>query len=284
MSRSARNPKRTLTRRERRSPSRRVVASLAQTQPPSFPILPTARRPRPVRTVTPHEDSGLPPAVFADRADAGRQLGRRLCDEPFHRPLVLAIPRGGIEVAAPLAERLHAELDIVLARKLRSPDQPELAIGAIGESGEVTLNHDAADAAHIDPRWLAVERTHQMHEIERRRALVRAVRPAASLTGRSVIVTDDGIATGSTMIAALTSVRNHHPLELIVAVPVVPRDRLDDLLPLCDRMLSLIIADDFRAVGQFYRRFDEVTDEQLVGLLRRGYEAWRRSSSPGEPV
>src|SRR5512137_1559748 len=139
--------------------------------------------------------------MFANREDAARQLADRLRGRELVDPVVLAIPRGGVVTGAVLARELGAELDVVLARKLRAPGQPELAVGAVSEDGQVYLNHYAQEYLDVMEEYLEQERRHQMAEIARRKELFRSVRPKAPLAGRSVIVTDDGIATGSTMIA-----------------------------------------------------------------------------------
>src|SRR4051794_20525460 len=172
--------------------------------------------------------------LFRNRADAGQQLGERLKNRKLRDPLVLGIPRGGVVVGLPLARELNAELDVVLARKLRAPLQPEYAIGAVSEDGEVILNPEARRVAGVSRDYLEQEKQYQLAEIERRTGLFREVRPAARVAGRSVIVTDDGIATGSTMIAALHSARAQGPHELIVAVPVAAPDRLEQVRRLCD--------------------------------------------------
>lgn len=216
---------------------------------------------------------------FADRTDGGRALAAELAALHLTDPLVLAIPRGGIETAAPIAERLGAELDVVLSRKLRSPDQPELAIGAISESGQVHLDAALVEVTGATKVYVDEERARQHEEIERRRELFRRTRPPASIAGRSVILTDDGIATGSTMIAAARTVRAAGPLELIIAVPVAAAERVSVLRPLCDRLICLNAATDFTAVGQWYDRFDEVTDErvtQVLGLHASGRHAGHR--------
>lgn len=206
--------------------------------------------------------------LFPDRAAAGRLLADRLRDEPWHEPLVLAIPRGGIEVAEPIARGLAAELDVVLSRKLRAPFQPELAIGAVAEDGAVHLNAFAASMAGADQSWIEAEKERQLAEIARRREMIRRVRPPARPAGRSVILTDDGIATGATMMAAVHTVRAAGPRELVVAVPVAPPDRLAAIRPLCDRVVCLHERDDFRAVGQFYEYFPQVEDDRVLELLR----------------
>ena len=207
-------------------------------------------------------------ATFTDRAEAGWRLVERLRGESFRDPLVLAIPRGGVEVGAALARGLGAELDVVLSRKIRAPHQPELALGAVSEGGEVHLNHFAAAMTDAGDAWIEAERKRQMAEIDRRRTMFRRVRPRATIAGRTVIVTDDGIATGATMIAALHTVRAAGAAEIIVAVPVASPDRIEAIRGLCDRVVCLLAPEAFWAVGQFYRDFEQVEDERVVELLR----------------
>ena len=206
--------------------------------------------------------------IFGDREEAGWMLVERLRGTPLVRPLVLAIPRGGIEVGAALARGLGAELDVVLSRKLRAPHQPELALGAVSEHGEVYLNHFASAMTDVGDAYIEAERRRQLAEIDRRRGLYRAVRPPATIAGRSVILTDDGIATGATMIASLRTVRAAAAKEILVAVPVAAPDRLDAIRPLCDRIECLLEPDSFWAIGQFYRNFEQVEDERVVEILR----------------
>lgn len=207
--------------------------------------------------------------MFRDREDAARQLAQQLRGRAMHEPLVLAIPRGGVVTGAVLAGELGAELDVVLSRKLRAPGQPELAIGAITEDGQVYLNHHSREFLEILQDYLAEERRYQLEEIERRRKLFRAARPQARVAGRTVIVTDDGIATGSTMIAALQAIRTQNPRELIVAVPVASPDRLEEVRRWCDEVVCLLAPEDFWAVGQFYVNFWQVEDEEVLELLRK---------------
>ena len=231
--------------------------------------------------------------IFADREEAGWMLVERLRQEGLggpagggaERPLVLAIPRGGVEIGAVLARGLGAELDVVLSRKLRAPHQPELALGAVSESGEVYLNHFASAMTDAGDAYVEAERQRQLAEIERRRALIRAVRPQAPIAGRTVIVTDDGVATGATMIAALHTVRAAGARKIIVAVPVGAPDRIDALRPLCDRIVCLQEPGAFWAIGQFYRDFAQVEDERVLELLRdfgRPETKWERAAP--EPV
>jgi hypothetical protein len=206
--------------------------------------------------------------LFTDGEEAGWLLVERLRGLALHDPLVLAIPRGGVEVGAALARGLGAELDVVLARKLRAPHQPELALGAVSEDGVVHLNHFATAMTDAGDTFIEAERNRQMQEMERRRAMFRAVRPQARIAGRTVIVTDDGIATGATLTAALRTVRAAQPRETIVAVPVGAADRVAAIRPLCDRVVCLLEPENFWAVGQFYRNFEQVEDERVVDLLR----------------
>ncbi len=211
--------------------------------------------------------------MFRDRADAARQLAAQLREREWHDPLVLAIPRGGVVTGAVLAEELGAELDVVLSRKLRAPMQPELAIGAIAEDGRVYVNAYAREFLDLTADYLTEERRHQLAEIARRKKLFRSVRPRAEVTGRSVIMTDDGIATGSTMIAALQAVKAQSPRELIVAVPVASPERLEEVRRWCDEVVCLLHPEAFWAVGQFYDDFTQVEDEQVVELLRQAKTA-----------
>ena len=206
--------------------------------------------------------------MFRDREDAARQLAERLKGRRFRNPLVLAIPRGGVVLGAVLARELGAELDVVLSRKLRAPGRPEFALGAVSETGEVYLNHHTEGYRTLVAPELSVEREHQLREIARRRKEYRGGRPAAQMAGRSVIVTDDGIATGSTMIAALKVARGQSPHELIVAVPVGSPERVGEVREWCDEVVCLLTPPDFFAVGQYYDDFPPVEDDTAVAMLR----------------
>lgn len=205
--------------------------------------------------------------MFRNRADAALQLAKELKSRSFQDPLVLAIPRGGVAVGSVLARELGAELDIILARKLRAPNQPEFAIGAVSETGEVYLNERADDALAGYDDYFALEKRRQMQEITRRNRLLRGNRPPARIEGRSVIVTDDGIATGSTMIAALKEVRLLQPHELIVAVPVAAAESLELVRVWADDVVCLLSPTDFWAVGNYYEEFNPVEDEQVIAML-----------------
>src|SRR5260370_28067915 len=153
---------------------------------------------------------------------------------------MLAIPRGGVITGAILGQDLSAALDVVLSRNLHAPEQPELAIGAVCEDGRVYFNHDAEEFPDLTEDYVMEEARHQLAEIERRKKSIRGIRPQAPVMGRSVIVTDDGIATGSTMIAALQSVKSQKPREIIVAVPVVSPERVEEIRHWCDDLVYLL--------------------------------------------
>jgi putative phosphoribosyl transferase len=205
---------------------------------------------------------------FENRDAAGHRLADRFQGRMFVDPLVLAVPRGGVVVGAALAADLDYDLDVLLARKLRAPYSSEVAVGAVAENGLVYLNESAVEISHLTPEYCNREIAFQVAELQRRARLFRAVRPPAMITGRSVIVVDDGIATGSTLIAGLQATRAQNPAELIVAVPVAPPERLPAIKHWCDEIICLIAPDDFMAVGQYYRDFHEVDDEEAAALLR----------------
>ena len=201
------------------------------------------------------------------RAEAAHLLARRFEGRELRDPLVLAIPPGGVATGRVLARELDAELDVVLARKLRAPGQPELAIGCIAQDGRMYLNPFVNPLLDQEEGYLADERAQQLGEIARPKALFRAIRPQAPLEGRSVIVTDDGTATGAAMIAALEVAGSGQPFELIVAVPVISLDRLEEVRRRCDEVNWLLALSSFWAIGDFYEDFAEVEDSEAPELL-----------------
>lgn len=207
--------------------------------------------------------------MFRDREDAARRLADRLKGRTFRDPLVLAIPRGGVVTGDVLARALGAELDVVLARKLRAPGRPELAVGAVCEDGRAYLDLTAVRLLDLPDEYVEAERLRQMAEIRRRKQLFRAVLPQAPVAGRSVLLTDDGLATGSTVMAALRALRGQRPHEVIVAVPVAPPERAEQVRRWCDEFVCLLLPEWFQAVGQFYLDFRQVEDEEVVEILRR---------------
>jgi len=205
--------------------------------------------------------------MFRNREDAAQQLAHRLKHRSWRDPLVLAIPRGGVVLGAVLARELDADLDVIIARKLRAPGQPELAIGAICENGEAFLNENVKDDIDGMQDYLAEEYREQLAEIARRKELFRAVRPQAPVKGRSLIVTDDGIATGATMLAALQVLEAKAPHEIVVAVPVAAFDRLAEIRRWSTQVICLHAAARFRAIGQFYEDFAQIEDDEVVAIL-----------------
>jgi predicted phosphoribosyltransferase len=205
---------------------------------------------------------------FADRRQAGIRLGQKMKLRQLVRPLVLAIPRGGVEVGAAIAGELGAELDVVLARKVPAPSQPELAAGAVGEDGSVIWNEDVLQIMHLNEEDLAESRNRTLAEIKARRQRYRAIRPRADARGRSVIITDDGLATGATMLAALRDIKSRQPLELIMAVPVASTRSLNLARPMADSVYCLIDDPNFQAVGYYYTNFEQVSDAEVEKLLR----------------
>ncbi len=205
---------------------------------------------------------------FADRVEAGKLLSEALV--PFVKPgsLVLGIPRGGLVTAREIARFLGADLDIVLSRKLGAPGNPELAIGSVSEDGKLFLHDSLMGHLGVSKDYIEEEKRHQLAEITRRTRLIREVLPKVPLGGRSVIITDDGVATGATMQAAIWTVRQEHPEELIAALPVGPEETLRELTPDCDRLVCLRVPYDFTAVGQFYIAFPQTTDDEVLAILK----------------
>jgi len=204
--------------------------------------------------------------MFADRIEAAEKLASALAQYEGRNPLILGIPRGAVPMACIIAERLQGEVDVVLVRKLPAPGSPEYAIGSVDESGWSYLNPDAG-AAGADEAYIAAEKARQMETIKARRKLFTAHRAPIDPAGRIVIVVDDGLATGSTMIAALHALRVRMPERLICAVPVAPLETIERVRPYCDEIVCLDTPRWFYAVGQFYRDFPQVSDEEVAELL-----------------
>lgn len=208
--------------------------------------------------------------TFHDRTDAGRRLARALAawrDRPG--AVVLGIPRGGVVVASEIALALRLPLDLWFAHKLGAPGNPEFAIGSVAGNGDVQLDDQLAAALGADASYLRTEIAQQKLEVERRMRLYRGDRPPLMLENRTVLVADDGLATGSTALAALKSVRAQRPARLILAVPVAPPDAKAHLTSHADELVVLHLDTDFRAVGQYYEQFTQVTDDEVIALLRQ---------------
>ncbi|MDX9875600.1 MAG: phosphoribosyltransferase [Spongiibacteraceae bacterium] len=208
-------------------------------------------------------------SYFVDRHAAGRQLAEAVAKLGLSNPLVLALPRGGVPVGYEVAARLGAPLELLLVRKLGAPGNPEFGIGAIveGLQPEVVLDQRAVARCDATEAYLAQEVKQQLSELERRRQHYRGGRRLPSLLGRSVIVVDDGIATGGTMRAALKALARAGAHRLILAVPVAPAETLKQLAPEADKVVCLATPEPFRAVGMHYQEFHQLSDEEVLRLL-----------------
>jgi putative phosphoribosyl transferase len=212
--------------------------------------------------------------VFRDREEAGRQLGEHLARVIPARGddvVVLAIPRGGVIVARPVAEALQAQLDVIVPRKIGAPSNPELAIGAIAvaEGDEIVVwDRESLDWLHVPPEYQAEEAERQTQEIARREALYRGGKPAAPLAGRTAVLVDDGVATGLTARAALLAVSRHGPREAVLAVPVAPPETVREFERRGLRLIALETPSPFGAVGRFYTDFRPVEDDEVLAVLR----------------
>ena len=205
--------------------------------------------------------------MFHDRRDAAIRLAERLKDYKGRNPLILAIPRGAVPMAKIIAEALQGDFDVVLVRKLRAPWNPEFAIGSVDESGWTYIADYAADAG-ADKAYIEGEKQAQLAVMRERRRQYTPVRPPADPAGRIVIVIDDGLATGATMISALHGLRESQPQKLICAVPVAPPETLSKIAALADEIVCLEAPADFSAVGQFYAHFPQVEDDEVVRILQ----------------
>lgn len=216
---------------------------------------------------------------YADRLDAARQLATALDRFRGAHPLVLAIPRGAVPMGRMIATALRGDFDVVLVRKLGAPGNPELAAGAVDESGWSTLN-DFAASLGATPAYLAEETDRQLAVLRRRRALYTPNREPANPECRTAIVVDDGLATGATMTAALHAVRARRPAWLVCAVPVAAVEALARVRPLADEVVCLGTPASFHAVGAFYRDFPQVSDDEVVAALGEPATANHRGGTP----
>ena len=204
--------------------------------------------------------------MFKDRDDAAHQLADHLTAFSAQHPLVLAIPRGAVPIGKIVAAQLGGDLDVVLVRKLRAPFEPEVAIGSVAENGWTYIAPYAA-AMGADQDYIAAEKQKQMATIHSRRVQYTPIRPPVDPHGRVVIVVDDGLATGATMISALHSLRLRQPARLVCAIPVASPEALEKIRPMADDVVCLHAPAHFQAVGQFYRHFPQVDDAEVISLL-----------------
>ena len=209
--------------------------------------------------------------LFQNRTDAGRRLAGVLMKYKGQHPVVLALPRGGVPVAAEVAAVLDAPLDLVLVRKIGVPNQPELAMGAVtdGKQPAVVRNDEIIELCGISEEAFEAVCKEELIEIERRRQRYIGDRPRAEVEGKIVIIIDDGIATGATTLAAIKAVRSRKPRELVLAVPVAPPNSIEKLHSEVDAVVCLDAPRDFGAIGYFYRDFRQVDDEEVIATLKQ---------------
>ncbi|MBR0766577.1 phosphoribosyltransferase [Bradyrhizobium japonicum] len=209
--------------------------------------------------------------LFQDREDAGRQLARALVKYRSRHPVILALPRGGVPVAAEVAEQLEAPLDLVLVRKIGAPMQPELAMGAVvdGEQPLIVRNQDVIDLTGVSEQTFDGICEEELAEIDRRRERYLGDRVRSDIKGRIAIIVDDGIATGATTLAAIRALQKREPKELVLAVPVAPLETLQRLHTEVDAIVCLDTPQDFGAIGYYYRDFRQVGDDEVIAILKR---------------
>ena len=220
---------------------------------------------------------------FVDRAASGIALGEALLQlVPERTAIVLALPRGGVVTGYEVARVLGVPLDVVIVRKLGTPAMPELALGAIARGVRV-LNDEVIQQTGVTPDQIEAVAQAESVEVKRREALYRGGRPAPELEGKTVVLVDDGLATGSTMKAAVRAVRAHRPARLIVAVPVAPRETCERLRAEVDELVCLATPEPFLAIGVWYNEFPQVSDAAVQDLMERAERAQHaRSRAPSE--
>lgn len=207
--------------------------------------------------------------IFIDRRDAGKKLARALTDyKNDPEAIIIALPRGGVVVGACIAQELHLPLDIVSPRKIGAPHNPEFAIGAITETGHGTFSKEVLETYQISHTYIEKAIEKEKKEAAHRLKIYRGNRPARHLKGKKVIIVDDGVATGSTMFAAIETVKAEQASQIIVAVPVAPPDTLASLQKMVDKVIALYTPANFYAVGQFYQHFDQTSDEEVISLMK----------------
>lgn len=223
---------------------------------------------------------------FRDRRDAGRQLAAALQYLKESQPVVLALPRGGVPVAFEVAQALRAPLDVFLVRKIGAPYFPELGLGAVAEGPDhfCVLNEDLVQKTNASDAYLDSEKQRQLEEMARRRERYRGGRKLMDLQGRTVVVVDDGVATGGTMKVALQAVAAAHPERLLFAVPVAPKETVTALCDLADDGVCLLSPENFRAVSQYYANFDQTSDEEVVQLLQQAHSSTAPSQTEKESL
>ncbi len=207
--------------------------------------------------------------MFNNRKDAGEKLAERFIELRGENLSVVVVPRGGVVVGAEIAKTLGVPLEVVISRKIGSPFNPEVAIGAVTPDGEVMLNQRFMKAYNVEQRHLKPEIAAAKEELRRRLELYRQGQEPCSWEGRTIILVDDGIATGFTISATIEYIKRQRPQKLILAIPVAPIEVAEDFRTKVDDVVCLIAAEDFYAVGQFYQQFNEVQDQEVLALLKQ---------------
>jgi len=210
--------------------------------------------------------------VFENRAEAAELLADQLGHLKSEHPIILGIPRGGVVIAERIAQALDAELDVVLAHKLEAPANQELAIGAVCEDGTAFIDESIASAVEANEEYVEREKHQQILIMQHRVARIREVLPKTDLADRLVIITDDGVATGATMKAAIWAVKKESPGRVIAALPLGPSDTIVELAEAADDLVCLETPPYFAAIGQFYRRFEQVDDSQMLTILQHEHD------------
>lgn len=206
--------------------------------------------------------------LFYDRHDAGRQLAQKLVHYVHEKPFVIGLPRGGVVVAYEVSRALKAPLDVIIARKLGAPTQPELGIGAIAPNGVRILNQRIIDMLGISSGQIEEVTGREAREMERRLKLYRGDRPAPDIRNRTVILVDDGLATGVSAKAAIRALKQNLPKKIILAIPVSSPDTIEAIRPEVDDLVCIATPLDFMSVGNWYQRFEQTSDEEVIHLLQ----------------
>lgn len=218
-------------------------------------------------------------ALFHNREEAGQLLATELSDYEFKDPLVVALPRGGVPVGYELARTLRWPLTVLITRKLGSPDNPELGVGAIGEGSVVVLNDELLHELGLTDQQLQPVMTHEQQELERRKFVYRNREPLPSFVGRTVILVDDGIATGYTMLAAVEAAQNHQAETIVIAVPVAAADTAAQLEREVDILVCMHLERELEAIAPYYADFEPVSDEEVKRLLAKAQATRTKNDS-----